>query len=135
LSYLRRYLKIEHARFEDRLTVEWAIDAAADAALIPPFILQPIVENAFRHGISHCTDASLLKVEAAVAGRTVRLSVYNDGPGVSEPVTDGYGLSNVRARLATRTPAGDLAIVNEAHGVRVTLTLPLLRAEDVKAAS
>lgn len=129
LASLRRYLRIEEARFEDRLTIEWALDPAAGTALIPPFILQPIVENAFRHGIAHRTEHSLLRIETAMVDRTVRLSIYNDGPPVPEPLAPGYGIPNVRARLNTRQPAGLLAIANEMGGVRVTLTLPLWRAD------
>src|SRR4029079_17014083 len=64
IAHLRRYARIEEARFGDRLAVAWRIDPAAEPAMVPSFILQPIVENAFRHGIGKRTDAGRLEVSA-----------------------------------------------------------------------
>jgi two-component system LytT family sensor kinase len=128
IAYLRRYLKIEEARFSDRLTIRWDIDPAAEEALIPPFILQPVVENAFRHGISRRTDESILGIAATTEQGSVRITVYNDGPPLSHAFAvdraSGYGLKNVRERLQTRNPAGRLELANAAAGVRATLLLP-----------
>jgi two-component system, LytTR family, sensor kinase len=128
IAYLRRYLRIEEARFGDRLSVRWDIDPAAMDALIPPFILQPLVENAFRHGISRRADDSILSIAAAVEDQSLRITVYNDGPPLSEAFSldagSGYGLKNVSERLRTRNPAGRLELANAAAGVRATLILP-----------
>jgi sensor histidine kinase YesM len=129
IAYLRHYLRIEEARFGDRLRVVWDVDPAAAEASIPPFILQPLIENAFRHGISRRTDDSTLRISAAADGGTLRVTIYNDGPPLPEPFSladgGGYGLRNVTERLRTRTPAGRVELANAATGVRATLVLPL----------
>ena len=129
LAYLRRYLRIEEARFGDRLKVQWDVDAAAGDALIPPFILQPLVENAFRHGISRTTEDTTLSISARRENGSLRIVIHNDGPPLPDAFvpgdSSGYGLKNVQARLRTRTPAGTLALTNTGSGVRAELTLPL----------
>jgi two-component system, LytTR family, sensor kinase len=128
IAYLRRYLRIEEARFADRLRIEWAIDPAAEDVLMPPFILQPVVENAFRHGIAHREDHSLLQIAAALEDGWLRISIYNDGPPLPSAFAPdhscGYGLKNVLERLRTGDPAGRVELANTATGVRVTLLLP-----------
>ncbi len=137
VAYLRRYLKIEEARFGDRLRVEWDINPAALDALVPPFILQPLIENAFRHGISRRTQGSVLRVTATMEDESLRVTVYNDGPPLAESfavdAATGYGLHNVRERLRTRSPAGRIELANVAAGVRVTLVLPLWAASTVRS--
>jgi hypothetical protein len=132
VAYLERYLRIEEARFGDRLRVEWRIDASALDLLVPPFILQPLIENAFRHGIAHRTDDSLLRIAAAQSDGHLRVEIYNDGPPLGDAfdVTrcGGYGLSNVVERLRTRLPPGRIEIANLGTGVGVTLILPLWEA-------
>ena len=132
VAYLERYLRIEEARFGDRLRVEWQIDASALDRLVPPFILQPLIENAFRHGIAHRTEDSLLRIGAAHTDGHLRVEIYNDGPPLGDgfDVThcSGYGLSNVVERLRTRLPPGRIDIANLGTGVRVTLILPLWEA-------
>jgi two-component system, LytTR family, sensor kinase len=132
VAHLRRYVRIEEARFGDRLVVTWAIAPEAEDALVPSFILQPIVENAFRHGISKRTDAARLDVRARVDASALVIDVYNDGPPLprdwSVEAADGFGLRNVRERLAAR-PGASFAIANaDGEGVRATLVLP--RATD-----
>jgi hypothetical protein len=128
VACLRRYLKIEEARFGDRLTVRWEVDPAAEDSLIPPFILQPLVENAFRHGLSHRTDDSVLRITAAKTG-SLCITIYNDGPRLPDTfdvdLSNGYGLKNVRERLRTRNPPGRFELGNAADGVNATLVLPL----------
>jgi two-component system LytT family sensor kinase len=129
IASLRRYLRIEEARFGDRLRVEWDIEPAAMEAPIPPFILQPLVENAFRHGISRRADESLLRIGAAVDGGSLRITIYNDGPPLPDTFSidegSGYGLKNVRERLRTRNPPGRIELVSVTPGVRATLVLPV----------
>lgn len=132
IAYLRRYLQIEEARFGDRLRVEWQIDPPAEDALVPPFILQPVVENALRHGISRRPEDSIVSIAAAIRDGQLRVTVYNDGPPLKEPFSldtgSGYGLKNVSARLETRRPAGSLRLSNARSGVRADLTVPLWEA-------
>jgi two-component system LytT family sensor kinase len=130
IAYLRRYLTIEEARFGDRLQVEWDIEPETLDALVPPFILQPLVENAFRHGIARRTESSRLKVGAVAVNGSVRVTIYNDGPPLAGSMTSGdrgFGLRNVIDRLQTRSPAGRLELTNEADGVQAALVMPLWR--------
>jgi len=102
LDFARRYLEVEGIRFEDRLRV--AIDVAPDApldALVPNLILQPLVENAIRHGVEARAAAGLVHVEVAREGEMLRLRVTDDGPGPrANGRRGGVGLGNTRERLA-----------------------------------
>jgi two-component system LytT family sensor kinase len=129
LEHLKRYLRIEETRFADRLTVDWQIDPGALDALVPPLILQPIVENALKHGVAKRVEHSRVVVRAGLADGRLRVSVYNDGPQLanewSAESSLGFGLRNVRDRLATGGIGGTLAIDNVGPaGVRATIELP-----------
>ena len=130
LAHLRRYIRIEEARFGDRLKVHWDVAAAPARAMVPAFILQPVVENAFKHGIAHRTGESRLEIRAAADNGTLRLQVYNDGPqlgpGWSLASAHGVGLRNVVERLQVRDPGSQFHVENTgASGVTVSLSLSL----------
>ena len=100
IALARRYLAIEQVRFGDRLQLEWSIDAAANAALLPPLLLQPLVENAVRHGVEPSAEGARVRVSTQRRGSRVVIKVTNtvpDGPG--EP-GHGLALPNVRDRLS-----------------------------------
>jgi hypothetical protein len=103
LHLLRRFLDIELVRFGDRLRVAWEIEQESYAALVPPLILQPLVENALRHGISRRPGLAMLRISARRAGAQLELVVRDTGDGLAtlggRPVREGIGLSNTRARL------------------------------------
>lgn len=106
LDLVSLYLEIEKARFEDRLRPRFEIADEARAALVPHLLLQPLVENAIRHGISRDSTAGELSIEARRIGAMLRLRIHDDGPGPGEPGApgpgssgEGIGLANVRARL------------------------------------
>ncbi|WP_438481052.1 sensor histidine kinase [Oleiharenicola lentus] len=101
LEFLRRYLEIESIRFQDRLKVEWAISPKCLRALVPSLILQPLVENAMKHGISKDASAQILRISAERDGTRLLLSVYNDGPALpsDEDLVHGIGTQNTIARL------------------------------------
>jgi two-component sensor histidine kinase len=102
LAFLDRYLEIEQTRFSERLTVEKQIAAEAQQALVPYLILQPLVENAIRHGIEPSEKLGLLRIGARRRDGKLELCVRDNGDGLpSEPEkpAEGIGLSNTRARL------------------------------------
>jgi sensor histidine kinase YesM len=102
LKFLQRYLQIEEIRFQDRLTVRFEIDPAAEGALVPNLILQPLVENAVRHAVEPRPGPGTVVVRARREDDTLELAVLDDGPGVDGVVTPqghGIGLSTTRARL------------------------------------
>jgi len=130
LIHLRRYIRIEEARFGDRLQVQWDVAAAPAHALVPAFILQPIVENAFKHGIAHRTGEARLAIRAAAGNGTLRLEVYNDGPQLdpawSLTGSRGIGLRNIVERLQVREPSSQLTVENTGtSGVTASLSWPL----------
>jgi signal transduction histidine kinase len=102
LDFTRRYLEIMQIRFEGRLEVLESVDAEARTALVPNLLLQPLVENAFKHGLERIDGVGRIELKAGRAGDRLVLSVSDNGPGVAseELESEGLGLSNTRARLA-----------------------------------
>ena len=95
----RRYLAIEQIRFGERLKVVWELDAAAGEARVPPLLLQPLVENAVRHGVEPAPEGGAIRVRTRVTlGRVVVSIVNTVPPGGSRP-GNGMALHNVRERL------------------------------------
>jgi sensor histidine kinase YesM len=102
LGVVENYLAIEQVRFADRLRIEIKVEPAALDSLVPCFLLQPIVENAIRHGIAHCESDGLVEATARRDGNLLRLEVRDTGAGrsgVAKP-GNGIGLKNTRERLA-----------------------------------
>jgi len=100
LEFIRRYLEIEQIRFEDRLGVEYDVDAGLMDALVPSLVLQPLVENAIHHGIAPREQGGRVTIRASAAGGRLMLAVEDDGCGVDvgqEHVR--IGLGSTRARL------------------------------------
>ncbi|MCP5117711.1 MAG: histidine kinase, partial [bacterium] len=102
LDFLERYLEIEKLRFEDRLQIDFQIDPMALGARVPNLILQPLVENALRHGLARRVDGGLLWVRCERENGNLWMRVIDNGPGVDaggSGVEEGVGLSNTRRRL------------------------------------
>ena len=137
VEFIRRYLEIMQVRFGDRLEVAVEIDPAVGDALVPTLILQPLVENAIKHGLAPGRGGGRLTVAARRVGDRVRLTVHDTGPGApqSGPAGGGIGLRNTAARL--REMYGDdqlLALETAAEGGAVaTVELPYHVAGDPAA--
>jgi signal transduction histidine kinase len=103
MEFLDSYLEIEKTRFAERLTVEKTVEPGAEQALVPYLILQPLVENAIRHGIEPREEAGRVAIRAQRDNGTLHLQVTDNGSGLSadngQPVREGIGLSNTRSRL------------------------------------
>lgn len=99
LEFIKPYLEIEQARLGTRLSVHWDIDAAAMDANVPNLILQPLVENAIRHGIAPRAGPGRLQLVARRQADRVVLQVCDNGRGLAANYTEGVGLANTRARL------------------------------------
>jgi two-component system, LytTR family, sensor histidine kinase AlgZ len=95
----RRYLEIEQVRFGERLQVEWAIDASAGNARVPPLVLQPLVENAVKHGVEPSAAGAQVKVSTQRRGGTVVIKVTNTVPAGQGRPGHGVAQDNVRDRL------------------------------------
>jgi two-component system, LytTR family, sensor kinase len=132
LALLERYLDIQRARFVDRLRVDVNIDPAVLDALVPRLVLQPIVENAVRHGIGSRASRGHITISASAAAGTLRLRVQDDGQGPSwrdeaERAAEGVGLGNTRERLQALYGPGDRLSMTSAPGggTIVELSIPL----------
>jgi two-component system, LytTR family, sensor kinase len=128
IAFLRQYLGIEQVRFQDRLTVDWAVDAAVCDVAVPSLILQPLVENALRHGIARQPEAGRITVGAAAENGRVRLWVADNGAGIMADGRHGgagVGLANTRARLAQHYgPDARLTLVRARDETVATIELP-----------
>lgn len=129
LEYLQLYLAIEQVRFPDRLRTEISADQSILDAAVPQMGLQPIVENAIRHGIGRSSSAGRIQINANRLNDTLEIKVKDDGPGLADKKLidgNGIGLSNTRARL--QQLYGDAARLSveddEGGGVVVTMVLP-----------
>ena len=129
LVFLRRYFDIECIRFQDRLQVEYDIAPGCRSALVPSLMLQPLVENAMKHGIAQDPAARLLRISAVRDGTRLILTVYNDGPPLPRDdavLRNGIGIQNTVSRL--QMLYGDEARLRlrdqPPHGVRAEVILP-----------
>ncbi len=131
LDLLDDYLAIEQTRFADRLHVDMAIDPEALSGMVPCFLMQPLVENAIRHGISRAEDGGSIHVKVERNGERLRLQVRDSGAGANGQAPDGHGigLRNTRERLShLYGERFDLrAAPLEAGGFEVAVELPYER--------
>ena len=134
LEYLRLYLSIEQVRFQDRLGIEITADDTALDAAVPHMGLQPIVENAVRHGIGRVAAAGIIRISALRTGQTLIIRVADDGPGLGPADLAegrGIGLANTRARLhQLYGDEASLKLENGERGVVATMTMPYRAAAE-----
>jgi two-component system, LytTR family, sensor kinase len=125
LDFLWEYIEIEKARFEERLRVEKDIPPETLNAEVPNMILQPLVENAVRHGISKKAGGGMVKISAHRDNGRLVLMITNDGLPATHKNSTGIGLANTRARL-TQLYGEDFSFNLEplGTGTRVTLSIP-----------
>lgn len=132
MEFLGKYLEIQKLRFAERLDVQIDVPEELYAAQVPSLILQPMVENAIKHGISQRTRGGSVCIGAARVGGVLTLRVYNDGPTLPvdwESAHSGIGIPNVRTRLQSLY-GGDceLRVSNRDQGVEVSLSVPFREA-------
>ncbi|HKG92149.1 MAG TPA: histidine kinase [Gemmatimonadaceae bacterium] len=137
LAFLDQYVEIQKVRFRDRLTLVYDVDDAARRMLVPRLILQPLVENAIRHGIGDTAGAGRIEVRAhAEDGTRLVLEVLDSGRGTAamaeEGRAGGIGLKNTRTRLRQLYGPNAALVFRdvEPHGVAVRVELPARAAAD-----
>jgi signal transduction histidine kinase len=127
IDFLTRYALIEQTRFGDRLKIEMNIAPETFDALVPNLVLQPLLENAVRHGIEPHARAGRIEVKAQRDGETLRIEVRDNGGGLANgKIVEGVGLSNTRARLKQLyAERQSFELTNASNGgVAVHVTLP-----------
>ncbi len=128
IGMLTRYLEIENARFPDRMSFTISVAQDAERAAVPILILQPLAENAVRHGIARTATAGSIEVEARRVGERLQVSMRNSG-NLDAASVDGIGLKNTRERLANLYGgAGHFGLSQHDGGVLAVLDLPWIAA-------
>jgi two-component system LytT family sensor kinase len=118
LSYLESYLRIEAVRFGDRLHIDWSIDENLEQLRIPPFLLQPLVENAIRYGVYGRTGEVRIAVRAATENGLLSIVIENPfDPAMTPSKGTGFGLTGVRRRLYLLFARQDLLRTESANEV------------------
>ena len=135
IDFLKNYLDIEKVRFQERLDVVMDIEPKTLNALVPNLILQPLVENAIKHGIAPYSRNGMVGIKACINNGMLELSVWDNGPGISEceisPFASGIGLSNTRERLERLYGLNHHFELRTARkgGFLVTIKIPMLQGE------
>jgi two-component system LytT family sensor kinase len=133
LDFLQHYLDIERLRFAQRLRVRFDVEPEALAAMVPTFVLQPLVENALRHAIAPRPEGGTVEISVRRDDGWLRIVVADDGPGLPEGrLAEGVGLSNTRERLNQLYSLADALRLTapEEGGLRVDVTVPFHTASD-----
>jgi two-component system, LytTR family, sensor kinase len=141
LDLLARYVELMQLRFGDRIVVDWAVDDAARDARVPFLVLQPLVENAYEHGLAGRETGGRVRIGAARAGDMLQLVVEDDGSGLDAEAEsaigpgnagtgNGIGLQNTRDRLALLYGARASLVLERppGGGTRALVTLPFIGA-------
>lgn len=131
IATLRLYTQIQQVRFGDRLHLEWGVDEVTLDAAVPHMLLQPIVENAIKHGLEAHSNAGRIVVSSRKEGRALSLSIRDDGPGYKPPTTrsgPGVGIANVISRLTQLYGEQHSFSVLDAPGggTQVTIRIPFV---------
>jgi two-component system, LytTR family, sensor kinase len=139
LDLLARYVELMQLRFGDRIVVEWAVADAARGARVPFLVLQPLVENAYEHGLAGRETGGRVRIGAARAGDRLQLVVEDDGSGLdveagsiigrgNAGTGSGIGLRNTRDRLAQLYGARASLVLERppGGGTRALVTLPFI---------
>ncbi|HTX24566.1 MAG TPA: histidine kinase [Steroidobacteraceae bacterium] len=140
LTFADRYLEVMQIRFQGRLHVRMHADPEVSSALVPNLILQPLVENAVKHGVSKALGAGRIEIRAQRSAAHVVLSVIDNGPGLANgkpPVSEGVGLRNTRMRLAQLYGADQSLTLRggEGGGLVAEVSLPYHTQADLRAAA
>jgi hypothetical protein len=125
IRMLELYAQVMQERFADRVTIGWTVDDAALDGSIPAMLLQPLLENAFKHGVERSRDAVRIEIEGRREGDQLRIAIRNTGSTVANVTPDGVGLRNCRDRLAVLYgDAGKMLLTQLPNAVEASVTLP-----------
>jgi two-component system sensor histidine kinase AlgZ len=133
LELLRRFLAIEKVRFGERLQVDAYVETQAESCLVPPLILQPLVENAIIHGIAHLPQGGVVRLRAQCSEGQLQISIENSFDPEAPPTRKkGMGLNNVRQRIEARYPKeSSMQATADEEVFRVSVAIPAEMAAPV----
>ena len=126
IEFLKAYLAVEQQRWGSRLRVDWAVEPDTLSLPLPPMTLQPLVENALKHGIGNRLEGGRVRISATQSDGKLRLTVTDDGVGFGPRYRERTGLGNLRSRLATLY--GDesvLEVERNGNGATVIVEIPV----------
>lgn len=129
LTLARHYLEVEQVRFGDRLRVREGVTPEARCCLVPPLLIQPLIENAVKHGVADRTEGGTVEIDACTRDGRLEIVVRNPRDPAAPPRRgQGLGLDNVRRRLSTLDPRiARMDVERDEQSFRVQLTLPAMR--------
>ena len=123
LEMVKKYLEIEKTRFGSKLEYEINADESTQEKQIPKFLIQPLVENAVKHGLSKIKESGKIVVEVKRLGKDLSISIYDNGPDFPKEPVSGYGLQNLHDKLAIIY--GDDAVINWENGANKNFNMLL----------
>lgn len=127
LNFLEQYIEIQKMRFQGSLEIKMDVDSSTLSIMVPNLILQPIVENAFKHGVENNPGEKRITISSKIKDKLLMLSVEDNGPGINENnFKEGLGLKNTRERLKQiYGNRSELIMENSANGLLVKINIPL----------
>lgn len=125
LEFLKNYLEIEKTRFQERLTVRFDIDDNTLDLKVPNLLLQPIVENAVKHGIAPKAEGGSILIKSIIVDNRLLLSVKDDGNGCEKVKNNGIGLANVKDRLQKLYGDESSFETKNGEGFEVKISIPV----------
>ncbi len=135
VDLLRLYMDIQQIRFKDRLEIKWCVAEELMHALVPPMLLQPIAENAIKHGVEPYAKKGIVQIKIESRKKNLQILVQDNGQegAIFSPLTLGIGLTNTKERLAHLFADNQQFTIDrnpQEAGVRVQITIPLLLPSD-----
>jgi LytS/YehU family sensor histidine kinase len=127
ITWLRRYAEILEVRHRGSLRFEWDIGPETTAVPLPKLLLQPLLENAVKHGALRRAEGGVVIVRTRFTEEALALVVEDNGPGIAPGTKDGLGLRIVRERITLAHAEAKLDVVSSADGTRVTIEIPRSR--------
>lgn len=127
LNFLDQYIEIQKMRFQDSLEIKMDVDSSSLNIMVPNLILQPIVENAFKHGVENNPGDKRITISSKIKDKMLMLAVEDNGPGINKSsLNEGFGLKNTRERLKQiYENRSELIMENTSGGLLVKINIPL----------
>ena len=124
IAWLKRYTDILETRHQGSLRFIWDLEPGTLGFLLPRFLLQPLIENAAKHGALRSSKEGIVTISCRMTGQMLRIIVEDDGPGIPEGSSEGLGIRLVRERLRLANPGSSFQIESSMDGARAIIEIP-----------